>query len=161
MRFIGQCELAVELMTERALGRIAFGKPLSDRETIREWIALSRMEIDQARLLVLRTAWIIDQHGNKAARNEVSMIKVIVPRMQVNIMNRAIQTFGSAGLSPDTPLANFWTWGRSLQLGDGPDEVHIRGVAKAEIARIKGMGGQAARYLTPYAAVHGDPTREA
>jgi acyl-CoA dehydrogenase len=90
----------------------------------------------------------------------VSMIKVIVPRMQVNIMNRAIQTFGSAGLSPDTPLANFWTWGRSLQLGDGPDEVHIRGVAKAEIARIKGMNGQAARYLTPYAAVHGDPTRE-
>jgi len=77
MRFIGQCELAIELMTERALGRIAFGKPLSDRETIREWIALSRMEIEQARLLVLRTAWIIDNHGNKAARNEVSMIKVI------------------------------------------------------------------------------------
>jgi acyl-CoA dehydrogenase len=160
MRFIGQCELAVELMTERALGRIAFGKPLSDRETIREWIALSRMEIDQARLLVLRTAWIIDQHGNKAARTDVSMIKVIVPRMQVNIMNHAIQVFGAAGFTRDTPLANFWTWGRSLQLGDGPDEVHIRGVAKAEIARIKGMGGQAARYLTPYAAVHGDPTRE-
>jgi len=78
------------------------------------------------------------------------MIKVIVPRMQVNIMNRAIQTFGSAGLSPDTPLANFWTWGRSLQLGDGPDEVHIRGVAGGEIARVKAMGGQAARYLTPY-----------
>ncbi len=160
MRFIGQCELALELMTERALGRIAFGKPLADRETIRDWIALSRMEIDQARLMVLRTAWLIDQHGNKAARNEIAMIKVIVPRLQVNVMNRAIQTFGSAGLSPDTPLANFWTWGRSLQLGDGPDEVHLMGIAKAEIARIRAMEGQAARYLTPYHLVHGDPTRE-
>ena len=142
MRFIGQCELAVELMTERALGRIAFGKPLSDRETIREWIALSRMEIDQARLLVLRTAWIIDQHGNKAARTDVSMIKVIVPRMQVNIMNHAIQVFGAAGFTRDTPLANFWTWGRAFPLADGPDEVHIRGVSKAEIARTKGMTGR-------------------
>jgi len=160
MRFIGQCELALELMTERALNRIAFGKPLADRETIRDWIALSRMEIDQARLLVLRTAWQIDQQGNKAARHAVSMIKVVVPRLQVNVMNRAIQTFGSAGLSPDTPLANFWTWGRSLQLGDGPDEVHLMGIGKAEIARIKAMNGQAARYLTPYHLVHGDPTRE-
>jgi acyl-CoA dehydrogenase len=160
MRFIGQCELALELMGERALNRIAFGKPLAERETIRDWIALSRMEIDQARLMVLRTAWIIDQHGNKAARNEVSMIKVIVPRLQVNVMNRAIQVFGSAGLSPDTPLANFWTWGRSLQLGDGPDEVHLMGIGKAEIARIKAMNGQAQRYLTPYHLVHGDPTRE-
>ena len=161
MRFIGQCELALELMGERALSRVAFGQPLSERETIRDWIALSRMEIDQARLLVLRTAWIIDQHGNKAARNDVSMIKIVVPRLQVNVMNRAIQVFGSAGLSPDTPLANFWTWGRSLQLGDGPDEVHMRGLGKAEIGRIKAMGGQAQRYLTPYAAVHGDPTRDA
>jgi acyl-CoA dehydrogenase len=160
MRFIGQCELALDLMGERALTRVAFGKPLAERETIRDWIALSRMEIDQARLLVLRTAWIIDNHGNKAARNDVSMIKVVVPRLQVNVMNRAIQVFGSAGLSPDTPLANFWTWGRSLQLGDGPDEVHMRGIGRAEITRIKGNNMRASRYLTPYAAVHGDPTRE-
>jgi acyl-CoA dehydrogenase len=160
MRFIGQCELALDLMGERALSRIAFGKPLAERETIRDWIALSRMEIDQARLLVLRTAWIIDRHGAKAARNDVSMIKVVVPRLQVNVMNRAIQVFGSAGLSPDTPLANFWTWGRSLQLGDGPDEVHMRGIGRAEIARIKAGEGRAARYLTPYAAIHGDKTRE-
>jgi acyl-CoA dehydrogenase len=160
MRFIGQCELALDLMGERALNRVAFGKPLAERETIRDWLALSRMEIDQARLLVLRTAWIIDQHGNKAARNDVSMIKVVVPRLQVNVMNRAIQVFGAAGLSPDTPLANFWTWGRSLQLGDGPDEVHMRGLGKAEVARIKGNNRPASRYLTPYHLVHGDPTRE-
>ncbi len=160
MRFIGQCELALDLMGERALERVAFGKPLAEREIIRDWIAQSRIEIDQARLLVLRTAWIIDQKGNKAARNEVSMIKVIVPRLQVAVMNRAIQVFGSAGLSPDTPLANFWTWGRSLQLGDGPDEVHLMGIGKAEIARIRANNRRASRYLTPYAAVHGDPTRE-
>jgi acyl-CoA dehydrogenase len=160
MRFIGQCELALDLMGERALSRIAFGQPLAEREVIRDWIAQSRMEIDQARLLVLRTAWIIDNHGNKAARNDVSMIKVVVPRLQVNVMNRAIQVFGSAGLSPDTPLANFWTWGRSLQLGDGPDEVHMRGIGRAEIARIKGNNMRASRYLTPDHLVHGDPTRE-
>jgi acyl-CoA dehydrogenase len=159
MRFIGQCELALDLMTERALNRVAFGKAIAERDNIREWIALSRMEIEQARLLVLRTAWLIDQYGNKAARNEVSMIKVIVPRLQVNVMNRAIQVFGSAGLSPDTPLANFWTWGRSLQLGDGPDEVHLMGVAKGEIARVRSTNLRPSRYLTPYAAVHGDPTR--
>jgi acyl-CoA dehydrogenase len=88
------------------------------------------------------------------------MIKVVVPRLQVNVMNRAIQVFGAAGLSPDTPLANFWTWGRSLQLGDGPDEVHMRGLGKAEVARIKGNNRPASRYLTPYHLVHGDPTRE-
>jgi acyl-CoA dehydrogenase len=159
MRFIGQCELALELMTERALNRIAFGKPLAERETIRDWIALSRMEIDQARLLVLRAAWAIDQHGSKAAMNDIAMIKYVVPRVHVNVFNRAIQTFGSAGLSPDTPLATLWTWGRVMQLGDGPDEVHIRGIGRTEIARVKAMGGQASRYLTPYHAVHGDPTR--
>jgi len=159
MRSIGQCELALELMGERALSRVAFGKPLAERETVRDWIALSRMEIDQARLLVLRAAWLIDQHGNKAAHNDVSMIKYVVPRVHVNVFNRAIQTFGAAGLSPDTPLATLWTWGRVMQLGDGPDEVHIRGIGRTEIERIKGMGGQAARYLTPYHALHGDPTR--
>ena len=160
MRSIGQCELALELMAERALNRTAFGKPLADLEVIRNWIGEFRIEIEQARLLVLRAAWRIDQVGNKAAFNDVSMMKYVVPRMQVTIFNRAIQTFGAAGLTPDTPLANLWTWGRSLQLGDGPDEVHLRGVGRDEIARIKAMEGQAARYLTPYAALHGDPTRE-
>lgn len=159
MRSLGQCELAVELMVERALSRVTFGKPLVERDTVRDWIALSRMEIDQARLLVLRAAWAIDQHGSKAAMNDIAMIKYVVPRVHVNVFNRAIQTFGSAGLSPDTPLATLWTWGRVMQLGDGPDEVHIRGIGRTEIARVKAMGGQASRYLTPYHAVHGDPTR--
>ncbi|HLG89101.1 MAG TPA: acyl-CoA dehydrogenase family protein [Alphaproteobacteria bacterium] len=159
MRSLGQCELALELMGDRAMSRVTFGKPLAERDTVRDWIALSRMEIDQARLLVLRAAWAIDQHGSKAAMNDISMIKYVVPRVHVNVFNRAIQTFGSAGLSPDTPLATLWTWGRVMQLGDGPDEVHIRGIGRAEIARIKSLGGKASRYLTPYHAVHGDPTR--
>jgi acyl-CoA dehydrogenase len=159
MRSLGQCELALELMGDRAMSRVTFGKPLAERDTVRDWIALSRMEIDQARLLVLRAAWAIDQHGSKAAMNDISMIKYVVPRVHVNVFNRAIQTFGSAGLSPDTPLATLWTWGRVMQLGDGPDEVHIRGIGRTEIARIKSLGGKASRYLTPYHAVHGDPTR--
>jgi acyl-CoA dehydrogenase len=159
MRSIGQCELALELMAERALNRVAFGKPLSDQATVREWIAQARLDIDQARLLVLRAAWVIDKHGNKAARTDVSAIKIITARMQVRIFDRAIQTFGAMGLTPDTPLANLYTWGRALQFIDGPDEVHMRGVAKAELERVKAMNGQAARYLTPFAKVHGDPTR--
>lgn len=159
MRFIGQCELALELMTERALNRTTWGKPVADREVIREWIAMTRCEIEQARLLVLRTAWLIDQHGSKGARHEIALIKVVIPRMHVQIFQRAIQVFGAAGMTPDTPLANLYTWGRALMIGDGPDEVHLRAIAKEEIARIKNMGGQASRYLTPYHKVHGDPTR--
>jgi acyl-CoA dehydrogenase len=159
MRSIGQCELALELMSERAMSRVAFGKPLSERDTIQDWIAQSRLEIDQARLLVLRAAWVIDKQGNKAARTDVSAIKIVTARMQFNIYDRAIQVFGAAGLTPDTPLANLFTWGRALRFIDGPDEVHVRGVAKAELARIKALELKASRYLTPYQAVHGDPTR--
>ena len=159
MRTIGQCELALELMAERAMERATFGKPLAERDNVREWIAESRLAIDQARLLVLRAAWTIDNHGNKAAKTDVSAIKIVTARMQVAIFDRAIQVFGAAGLTPDTPLANLFTWGRALRFIDGPDEVHLRGVARAELDRIKAMELKAARYLTPYHAVHGDPTR--
>ena len=132
MRSLGQCELALELMVERAGRRRTFGQLLQDHGTVAEWIALSRLEIEQARLLVLKAAWLIDKHGTKGARKEVGLIKVIVPRIQTAICNRAIQTFGAAGLTPDTPLPALWTWGRALQIIDGPDEVHLRTIARLE-----------------------------
>ena len=140
MRTIGQCEVALDLMVERALNRKAFGAPLAEQGTVREAIALSRNEIDQARLIVLRTAWLIDEQGNKAARNEVSQIKVIAARLQTNVVNRAMQVFGAMGLTPDTPLSFLWTWGRALQYIDGPDEVHLRGIARAEIRKHREQG---------------------
>ena len=159
MRTIGQCELALELMAERAMERVTFGKPLAERDNVREWIAESRLEIDQARLLVMRAAWIIDNQGNKAAKTDVSAIKIVTARMQVKIFDRAIQVFGAAGLTPDTPLANLFTWGRALRFIDGPDDVHLRGVAKVELDRIKNLPLKSSRYLTSYHAVFGDPTR--
>jgi acyl-CoA dehydrogenase len=149
MRSIGQCELALELATDRAMERKAFGRHLHEHGQVAEWLALSRMEIDQARLYVLRTAWLIDQHGNKGARNEISAIKVIVPRLQTTVLDRAMQVFGSMGLTPDTPLAFLWSWGRALRFIDGPDEVHIRSVAKGELARAKAERGRSLAYLTP------------
>jgi acyl-CoA dehydrogenase len=137
MRAIGAAELALELMVERALDRRTFGQRLADHGTIREWIALSRIEIEQARLLVLKAAWLMDKHGNKAARREVSLIKVLVPRMEVQIANRAMQTFGAKGLTQDTPLPDIWTHGRYLQIVDGPDEVHLRGIARGEIRDVE------------------------
>lgn len=133
MRSIGGCEIAVERMIARARARKTFGAALAEHGTVREWIALSRIEIEQARLLVLKAAWLMDKAGNKAARREVALIKVAVPRMQVTIANRAIQVFGAAGLTQDTPLADIWSWGRALQIVDGPDEVHLRAIARAEI----------------------------
>ncbi|MSO77770.1 MAG: acyl-CoA dehydrogenase [Alphaproteobacteria bacterium] len=140
MRTIGQCEVALELMLERALNRRTFGKATADHDTVREAIALSRTEIDMARLLVLRTAWLIDEHGNKAARDEVSQIKVVAARLQTTVTNRAMQVFGSMGLTPDTPLSYLWTWGRALQLIDGPDEVHLRGIARSVVRRHQREG---------------------
>jgi len=137
MRSIGQCELAVELMIARAKSRQTYGAALADHGTVREWIALSRIEIEQARLLVLKAAWLMDRDGNKAARREVALIKVAVPRMQVAIANRAMQVFGATGLTQDTPLADIWAWGRALQIVDGPDEVHLRAIARAEIKAAK------------------------
>ncbi len=135
MRSIGQCEVALELMVERALQRRAFGRTLSDYANVQDWIAEGRMEIDQARLLCLRAAWMMDTHGNKAARTEVSAIKVVATRLQTKIADRAMQVFGAAGLSNDTPLAFIYSWGRALRFIDGPDEVHLRTVARAEVKK--------------------------
>ncbi|HLS82582.1 MAG TPA: acyl-CoA dehydrogenase family protein [Steroidobacter sp.] len=133
MRSIGQCEAALELMCGRAAERRTFGRPLHQHGVVAEWIALSRIEIDQARLLVLKAAWMIDQYGAKAAAREIAMIKALVPRVQTAVCDRAMQTFGAMGLSNDTPLASLWTWGRVLRIADGPDEVHLRTVARQEM----------------------------
>jgi acyl-CoA dehydrogenase len=137
MRALGASELALELMVERALDRRTFGQRLADHGSIREWIALSRIEIEQARLLVLKATWLMDRHGNKAARREVSLIKVAVPRIEVQIANRAMQLFGAKGLTQDTPLPDIWTHGRYLQIVDGPDEVHLRSIARNEIREVE------------------------
>lgn len=135
MRSIGQCEVALELMVERAQQRKAFGRQLSDYANVQDWIAEGRMEIDQARLLCLRAAWMMDTQGNKAARTEVSAIKVAATRLQTKIADRAMQVFGAGGLSNDTPLAFIYSWGRALRFIDGPDEVHLRTIARAEIRK--------------------------
>ncbi|MBJ3774356.1 acyl-CoA dehydrogenase family protein [Acuticoccus mangrovi] len=144
MRTIGQCELALELMCERALSRSTFGRPLADYANLQDWIAMSRIEIDQARLLNLHAAWTMDTKGNKAARTEVSAIKVAAAQLQTRVIDRAMQVFGAMGLTDDTPLAGLWTWGRALRFIDGPDEVHLRGIARAELkaagARRQGGG---------------------
>ncbi len=140
MRSIGQCELALELMCERALERRAFGGRVGDFANVQDWIAHSRLEIDQARLLVLRAAWKLDREGPAAARIDASAIKLVTAQMQTRVIDRAIQVFGAMGLSPDTPLARMWGWGRALRLLDGPDEVHLRGVARHELARARARG---------------------
>lgn len=153
MRTIGQCELALELASERALERESFGRHLSDYANVQEWIAQTRIEIDQARLLVLRCAWLLDhpeQSNTAYLRSQVAAIKVVAAGLQTRVMDRAMQIFGAMGLSPDTPLAYFWTWGRALHLMDGPDEVHLRSVARHELALAKArMGASAAYFTTP------------
>ncbi|MGE5622835.1 MAG: acyl-CoA dehydrogenase family protein [Bacillota bacterium] len=149
MRSIGQAELALELMCERAAERRSFGRYLHQHGAVADWIAQSRMEIEQARLLVLKTAWLIDRHGAKGALREIAMIKAIVPRMQTAICERAMQTFGAMGLSPDTPLAELWTWGRVLRIADGPDEVHLRTVAKLEMEAAGERRGSTLPYMNP------------
>ncbi len=152
MRTIGQCELALQLAAERTLERHAFGKYLADFSNVQEWIAESRLEIDQARWLVLHTAWALDQGTADAAqlRAQVAAIKVVAARLQTRVVDRAMQAFGAMGLSPDTPLAYFWTWGRALHLMDGPDEVHLRTVARHELAQARArMGATAAYFTTP------------
>jgi acyl-CoA dehydrogenase len=150
MRTVGQCELALDLMGERALERRAFGKRLADQANVRDWIAESRIEIDQARLLVLRAADRIDREGNRSARVDVSAIKVMAGRLQTRVLDRAMQVFGAMGLTNDTPLAQLWGWGRALRFVDGPDEVHLGVVAKAELARIQQNTGANALYYTPH-----------
>jgi acyl-CoA dehydrogenase len=133
MRLIGVAERALEMMRERAISRVAFGKPLSDQGVVRQWIAESRLAIDQARLLVLETAWMIDVAGAKAARKEIAMIKAVAPKMALTVIDRAIQTHGGGGVSQDFPFAQFWIYARSLRLADGPDEVHLESIAKMEL----------------------------
>lgn len=146
MRSIGAAELALELMLDRAQSRQTFGKTLNQHGTIGEWIARSRIEIEQARLLVLKAAWMIDKVGAKAARKEISMIKALVPTVHTNVCDRAMQVFGAMGVSPDTPLADHWTWGRALRYADGPDEVHLQAIARMEIK--DSTPGATAAYLT-------------
>ncbi len=133
MRAIGVAQYALELMCQRAASRVAFGKPLIEQGTIQEWIAQSHLEIEQARLLTLKAAWMIDTLDKKAARNEIAMIKIIAPQVLTNVVNRAIQVFGAAGLSDDFPLASMWAHGRTLHIVDGPDEVHKRALARSII----------------------------
>lgn len=149
MRSIGAAELALELMIERAQERKTFGKYLHQHGIVSEWIARSRIEIDQARLLVLKTAWMIDKVGAREARKEISMIKALVPTVHTTVCDRAMQTFGAMGISPDTPLADHWTWGRALRYADGPDEVHLQSIARMEIKKSKQTLGATAAYLTP------------
>ena len=150
MRAIGMAEISLELMVERSLERKTFGKYLHEHGSISEWIARSRMEIEQARLLVLKAAWMMDVVGAKGAAREISMIKAIVPSVLTGVADRAMQIFGAAGLSPDTPLADLWTYGRFLKIADGPDEVHIRTIARQEIALRRESFGTSAAYLTPF-----------
>jgi acyl-CoA dehydrogenase len=134
MRLIGVAERALELMCARVKTRVAFGRPLADQGSIRAQIAESRIEIDQARLLTLRAAYLMDTVGNKAARSEIAEIKVVAPRMALRVLDRAIQAHGGAGMCDDFPLARAWAHARTLRLADGPDEVHLETIAKAELA---------------------------
>lgn len=133
MRTIGAAERALELMIERVSNRTTFGKVLKDQGVIREWIADSRMEIEQARLLTLKAAYMMDTVGNKVAKKEIAMIKVVAPKMALRVIDRAIQSFGGAGVSQDTPLASMYAKIRTLRLADGPDEVHRNAIAKQEL----------------------------
>ena len=147
MRSIGQCELALELMCERTLERRAFGVRIADFANVQDWIALSRVEIDQARLLALRAAWRMDREGNAAARIDVAAVKLVAARLQTRVLDRAMQAFGAMSLTPDTPLARLWSWGRAMRFFDGPDEVHLRTIARSELAKAKGRRGANAAHL--------------
>ena len=133
MRAIGMAERALQLMVKRSMVRTPFGKELARQGVVQEWIAQARIDIEQARLLVLKAAWIIDNQGAKAARKEIAAIKVAVPRMAESIINNAIQAHGGAGVSQDTPLAAMYAGIRTLRIVDGPDEVHLRDIARLEL----------------------------
>ena len=141
MRAIGMAERALGLMVDRAKSRVAFGKHLSDQGVVQELIAQSRIDIDQARLLVYKTAWLIDNYGAKGARTEIAAIKVAAPAMAIAVIDRAIEVFGAAGVSDDTPLAYFYVWARSLRIADGPDAVHRRSIAREELKRKRPFVG--------------------
>ncbi len=135
MRLIGMAERALDLMCQRVLSRSTFGAPISDHGVVQEWIAEARIRIEQARLLTLKTAWLMDTVGNKGAAMEIAAIKVVAPQVAVWVIDRAIQAYGGAGVSQDTPLASLYAHARTLQIADGPDEVHRRSVARRELSR--------------------------
>src|SRR5205823_9749972 len=135
MRLIGLAERALEAMCRRVKARVAFGKPLAEQGTIRADVAESRMAVDQARLLTLKAAYLMDTVGNKRARAEIAMIKVVVPRMALRVIDRAIQAHGAAGVSDDFGLASAWAHARTIRIADGPDEVHRETIAKLELAK--------------------------
>jgi len=141
MRAIGMAERALALMVDRAGHRTAFGARLSDQGVVRDLIAESRMEIDQVRLYVYKTAWLIDAEGVKAAQSEISGIKVAAPAVATKVIDRAIEVYGAAGVSDDTPLAYFYAWARVLRIVDGPDAVHRRSIARHELRRERPYTG--------------------
>ena len=135
MRALGMAERALSLVRERARERVAFGRSLAEQGVLREWVADSRIQLESLRLLVLKTAWLMDTAGNRAAMTEIQAIKIAVPRAVQQILDRAIQVFGAAGLSADQPLAEMFAGARALRLADGPDEVHLNTLGKAEFGR--------------------------
>ncbi|WP_284035753.1 acyl-CoA dehydrogenase [Neobacillus sp. 114] len=137
MRLIGLAERALEDLTKRVLNRTAFGKKIAEQGVVQEWIAESRIEIEQARLLTLKAAYMMDTVGNKEAKAEIAMIKVVAPNMALKVLDRAIQAFGAAGVSDDFTLAYHWAQARTLRLADGPDEVHRRQIARLEIKKYQ------------------------
>ena len=145
MRAIGTCERAIEMMCARANSREAFGSKLSEKQFIQDFIAKSRIETEQARLLTLLAAWKMDTYGKKEARREISMIKVVAANVVMDVLDRAIQVHGSLGMSDDTPLAGMWRFSRMLKVADGPDEVHKMVVARRELNKA----AKAAEASTP------------
>ncbi|MRG60032.1 acyl-CoA dehydrogenase [Agromyces sp. CFH 90414] len=135
MRALGMAERALSLVRERARTRTAFGRTLAEQGVVREWVAEARIELESLRLLVLKTAWLMDTVGNRRAMTEIQSIKIAVPRAVQRILDRAIQVFGAAGLGPDQPLAELFAGARALRIADGPDEVHLNALGKAEFAR--------------------------
>ena len=158
MRALGAAERALALMVDRVQKRVAFGKPLAEQGVVRESIAKSRNELDQARLLCEKAAWTIDQHGNKEAHVLVSQIKAVAPQVACDVIDRAIQVHGAAGVSDDFPLARLYSWHRAMRLFDGPDEVHMRTIARSEVGREKSAFASAAcRQSDPAACRQSDP----
>ncbi|MYT72886.1 MULTISPECIES: acyl-CoA dehydrogenase family protein [unclassified Streptomyces] len=136
MRLIGMAERAIDLMCQRAVARTAFGKPLAQQGVVQEWIADARVAVEQLRLLVLKTAWLMDTVGNRGAHTEIQSIKIATPRTVVDIIDKAVQLYGAGGVSQDYPLAELWAGARTLRLADGPDEVHQRSLARRELKRF-------------------------
>ena len=140
MRLIGAAERALRLMCTRTLSRTAFGKPLAEQGVVQEWIAESRVRIEQARLLVLKTAWLMDTVGNKGAHTEIQAIKIVTPAMAEWVIDKAIQAHGGGGVSQEFPLAHMWAAARTLRFADGPDEVHRRSLARRELRGAAASG---------------------